>query len=264
MIKGAIHVHSTYSDGEFTLAQLRDIYRSEHCAFVCMNDHAEYFDENRLQAYHRECEALSDETFRIVAGLEYRCERNMHITAYGRTGLTLLTDPQRVIRYIEDQGAVAVIAHPKDEFFPWIESFQTLPHGIETWNSKYDGRYAPRPATFALLQKLKQRSPAMLAFYAQDLHWKNQFRRLFVELEVESPEPRAMLAAIANGKFHGRKDELQLPSDGVLPAELLAQFGEAHARSHRMWNLVKSGKNVLDRLGIRVPEFVKAPLRKIF
>jgi hypothetical protein len=264
MIKGAIHVHSTYSDGEFTLAQLREIYRAEDCAFVCMNDHAEYFDEDRLQAYQRECEALSDETFRLFAGLEYRCERNMHITAYGHAGLTAMTDPEAVIRFIQEQEAVAVIAHPKDEFFSWIESFQTLPHGIETWNSKYDGRYAPRPGTFALLQKLKRRNPAMLAFYAQDLHWKKQFRRLFVELEVESAEPRAVLAAIAGGKFRGRKGELRLPSDGVLPEELLAQFGEANARSHRMWDLVKGGKNVLDRLGIRVPESVKGPLRKIF
>jgi hypothetical protein len=264
MIKGAIHVHSTYSDGEFTLAQLRDIYRTENCTFVCMNDHAEYFEEQRLQAYRRECEALSDQTFRIVPGLEYRCERNMHITAYGHTGLTAKTDPEEVIRYIAEQGAVAVIAHPKDEFFSWIESFQTLPNGIETWNSKYDGRYAPRPGTFALLQRLKQRSPAMLAFYAQDLHWKKQFRGLFIELEVESAEPREMLAAIARGKFRGRKGELQLPSDGVLPEELLAQFGNANARSHRIWDLFQSGKNVLDRLGIRVPESVKAPLRKIF
>jgi hypothetical protein len=264
MIRGAIHVHSTYSDGEFTLAELRDLYLAEGCSFVCMNDHAEYFDETRLQTYHGECESLSDDKFRIFAGLEYRCQRNMHITAYGRTGLTAISHPEGVIGFIQQQGAVAVIAHPKDEFFSWIESFQTLPQGIETWNSKYDGRYAPRPGTFALLQELKQRNPAMLAFYGQDLHWKKQFRGLFVELETESAEPQAVLAAIAGGKFHGRKAELQLPSNGILPEQLLAQFAQANSRSHRMWHLVKGGKHLLDRLGIRVPESVKAPLRKIF
>jgi hypothetical protein len=35
-----------------------------------------------------------------------------------------------------------------------------LHRGIETWNSKYDGRYAPRSGTFALLQRLRQRAPA--------------------------------------------------------------------------------------------------------
>jgi predicted metal-dependent phosphoesterase TrpH len=264
MIKGAIHVHSTYSDGEFTLAELREVYLAAGCSFACMNDHAECFDESSLQAYRRECEALSDEKFRLIAGLEYRCLRDMHITAYGFTGLTNLTDPEAIIRYIGEQGGTAVIAHPKNEFFPWIESFQTLPDGIEAWNSKYDGRYAPRPGTFALLQKLKQRNPAMLAFYGQDLHWKNQFHGLFLEMELESAEPQAVWACIAGGKFHGRKGELRLPSDGVLPEQMLAQFGDANARSHRFRNLLSTARKALGRLGIRVPESVKAPLRKIF
>jgi|SRR5579863_2869717 len=264
MIQGAIHVHSTYSDGEFTLAELRDIYRSLGCSFVCMNDHAEYFDDRTLQAYRQECDRLSDEKLRLIAGLEYRCERDLHITAYGTTGLTTLTDPQAVIHHIAEQGALAVIAHPKDDFFPWIESYQTLPHGIEAWNSKYDGQYAPRPATFAFLQRLRQRNPSLLAFYGQDLHWKNQFRGLFLEIDASSAEPHLVLAGLKAGQFRGRKGDLQLPSDGDLPQELLAGFGQKHARYQRLWGLLKTGKKALTRLGLRVPESVKSPLRKIF
>jgi len=264
MIQGAIHVHSTYSDGELTLAELREIYVSSGCSFICMNDHAEYFDENRLQAYRHECSMLSDEELQIIAGLEYRCEREMHITAYGVTGLTTLTDPQQVIRFIAGHDALAVIAHPKDEFFPWIESFETLPHGIETWNTKYDGRYAPRPGTFGLLQSLRGRNPAMMAFYGQDLHWKNQFRGLFVDVDASSSDPETVLACLRTGKFRGRKGTLELPSDGALSQELLAEFAGTHARSERMWRFVKSGKNVLARLGIHIPESAKSLLRKIF
>ena len=99
------------------------------------------------------------------------------------------SDPEEVIRHIAAQRAVSVIAHPKNDFFPWIESFDTLPLGIETWNTKYDGRYAPRPGTFALLQRLKQRAPEMHAFYGQDLHWKKQYRGLRVVLDCDSLEP---------------------------------------------------------------------------
>jgi hypothetical protein len=264
MIKGAMHVHSTYSDGEFTLAELREIYLAEGCAFVCMSDHAEYFDPDAIARYLHECEALSDEKLCIIAGLEYRCERNMHILGYGATGITSATEPQIVIRHIESQRAISVIAHPKDEFFSWIEGFETLPHGIEAWNSKYDGRYAPRPGTFALLQKLKARQPEMCAFYGQDLHWKGQFRRLFVELESTSAERQAILTAIYAGKYSGRKDQWQLPSSGIVPEPLLAQFGRMQAGSSRLWRFVKSGKTALDRLGIPVPQFLKAKLRKVF
>lgn len=264
MIKGAMHIHSTYSDGEFTLSELRDLFLAEGCAFICMTDHAECFDQDALQRYLRECDALSDEKLRIVAGLEYRCERDMHILGYGATALSTATEPQEIIHHIMSQGAISVIAHPKNEFFSWIESFPVLPNGIETWNTKYDGRYAPRPATFALLQKLKQRKPEMCAFYGQDLHWKKQFRRLFVELDSSSTEPQTILAAIDAGQYNGRKKQWQLPASGIVPEELLAQFGRMQLGSSRRWRFMKNGKSLLDRFGIPVPEFLKATLRRVF
>ncbi len=264
MRKGVLHVHSRYSDGEFTLQELRKIFLAEKCSFVCMTDHAEYFDESSLQHYMAECESLSDANFGFVPGIEYCCERDMHILGYHSTRLTHSTDPQEVIRHIDAQQAISVIAHPKDEFFEWIESFSALPQGIETWNTKYDGRYAPRPGTFALLQKLKQRAPEMYAFYGLDLHWKRQFRSLFVELDSDSVETGAIVAALKAGKYCARKDDLLLASSGVLPAQMLDQFGRVHARSHGMRRLLKNGKKILDQVGIRVPESLKSQLRRIF
>ena len=104
----------------------------------------------------------------------------------------------------------------------------------------------------------------MHGFYGQDLHWKTQFRRLFVEVDTGSPNPEAILAALAAGKYSGRKDDLQLPSSGGLPEKLQIEFGRVHERSYRMWRFLKGGKSTLDRVGIRVPEFVKASLRRIF
>lgn len=283
-LKGAMHVHSTYSDGEFTLDELRSIYRAAGCSFVCMTDHAEYFESQSAQTYARELQARSDDAFCFVMGLEYTCQRGMHILGYGATAVASSKDPQAVIRHIESQGAIAVIAHPKDECFSWIESFQVLPKGIEAWNSKYDGRYAPRPGTFALLQRLRQRAPGMQAFYGQDLHWKKQFRGLYVMVDCEALNPTAILAAIAAGGYRGKYrgtysvkygaksgetfspegDEFELPSSGLLPESQLAAFARAQARSQRMRRLLKSGKQTFDRFGIRVPESLKAQLRRIF
>jgi len=263
MLKGAMHVHSTYSDGEFMLEELRRTYLAEGCSFVCMSDHAEYFDADSVRTYAQALRDHSNEEFCFVMGLEYECERRMHILGYGASVLAAGTDPQAVIRHIDSQGAIAVIAHPKDEFFPWIEQFEALPQGIETWNSKYDGRYAPRPGTFALLQKLRQRSPQMHAFYGQDLHWRKQFRGLVVNVECDR-NPNAILSALAAGNYHARKDALELPSSGVIPDALQAEFAHAHARSHRLWQFLKGGKRTLDRLGIRVPEALKSQLRRIF
>lgn len=264
MLKGALHVHSTYSDGEFTLAELREIYLADGCSFVCMTDHAEHLDSETLPAYVDECRARSDAELRFVPGLEYGCERRMHILGYGATKLADSTDPEEVIRYIDAQGAVSVIAHPKDEFFEWIEGFKTLPQGIETWNSKYDGRYAPRPGTFAMLNRVQHRQPGMHAFYGQDLHWKKQFRGLFIEADCATNDDASVIHALARGAFRGSKGELELPSTGIVSAELLAEFGKAHDRSYSMWRFLKNAKGALDRLGIPVPQSLKAHLRRIF
>lgn len=264
MLKGAIHIHSTYSDGEFTLPELREVFLAEGCAFVCMTDHAEYFDSEKLKKYNDDLQSHSDERLRFIPGLEFECERRMHILGYGASQLAHTLDPETVIRSIDSQGAISVIAHPKDEFFDWIENFQTLPQGIEIWNSKYDGRYAPRPGTFALLQKLRQRQPNLYAFYGQDLHWKKQFRGLFVQLDCPSSQPAEVLRALAGGAYHGQKADLLLPSSGILSPALLEKFAGRHARSYRMWQLLKHSKSTLDRLGITVPESIKAQLRRIF
>jgi PHP domain len=264
MLKGALHIHSTYSDGEFTLAELRQLFLAEGCSFVCMNDHAEYFDKAKVEAYSEECKSLSDENMRFVVGLEYRCEKQMHILGYGATLLAKSQDPQTVIHHIDAQGAISVIAHPRDEFFSWIEGFGILPQGIETWNSKYDGRYGPRPGTFALLRRLAERRPSMHAFYGQDLHWKKQFRGLFVELDCEAAQPDEILRALSKGNFKGQKGELKLPSSGILSQELLAKFAHAQDKSSRVRRLMKEGKRALDQTGVKVPDSIKAQLRRIF
>jgi hypothetical protein len=264
MFKGAIHCHSTYSDGECTLSELREMFLAQGLDFVCMTDHAEFFDADKLKAYADECESLSDDRFRFIAGLEYECEERMHILGYGITSLAQTVNPQAVIRHIEGAGGVSVIAHPMDKMFPWIETFDTLPFGIETWNSKYDGRYAPRSGTFHLLGRLQQRKPEMRAFYGTDLHWRNQFRGLFNAIQCETLTRDAVLSAMRRGDYSGVKGEFELPSSGKLSEDTLARFARINGRYHHWRNLLKKAKKMSGRLGKRLPAPIKSQLRKIF
>jgi predicted metal-dependent phosphoesterase TrpH len=264
MFKGLIHTHSTYSDGEFTLTELRETLLAAGCAFVCMSDHAEAFDAAKLKDYIAECESLSDERFQFIVGLEFECEQRMHVLGYGAPALVNSQDPQQVIRHIHHHQGVAVIAHPKDEFFPWIESFAELPDGIETWNSKYDSRYAPRTQTFELLQRLQQRQPQMRAFFGTDLHWRQQYRGLLNEVEAASHRRDDILAAFLHGAFRGVKEELSLSSDGKLTAAQMAAFAARHAKSDQMRRWVKRIKSVVKSSGVQVPAPLKAQLRRIF
>jgi PHP domain len=266
MLKVAIHCHSTYSDGEFTLAELREAFGSSGYQVVCMTDHAESFDSAKLQQYVSECESLSDEKFSFIAGLEFECERRMHILGYGVTSLVNSIEPHSVIKHIEDYGGVSVIAHPGDSMFDWIESFELLPTGIETWNSKYDGPYAPRPRTFDLLKRLQQRKPTMKAFYGQDLHWRKQQRNLFNLIDSESSQRTALLNALRMGHYSARHDEadFELASNGDLPDDLKLQYGEVNDRYMRKQRVFKRFKKMSGSLGKNLPTPVKARLRKLF
>jgi hypothetical protein len=264
MKKGVLHIHSTYSDGEFTLEELREIFVAARCRFACITDHADSFGALQLATYVRECEERSDEAFRFIPGLEYSCDNRMHVLGYGATALIGSTDPQAVIREIGALGGVAVIAHPRDEAFKWIESFATLPDGIEAWNSKYDGRYAPRPATFALLSRLQARRPGMTAFFGQDLHWRKQYRGLFVMVGCDVADRDGVLAALRSGDYRGEKEGLHLPSTGELTPDLLARFARVHDRSRRMRGWMKRAKQWAEGVGVPMPRKMKAQLRRIF
>lgn len=264
MLKAALHVHSTYSDGEFSLPELKRTYVEAGCRVVGITDHDDHFDAPKLADYVAECASLSDDHFLFLCGLEFRCEREMHMLGYGCTTLAETQVPQDIIRHIEEHRGLAVIAHPKDSMFPWIESFATLPLGIETWNSKYDGRYAPRPATFDLLKRLQSRRSGMRAFYGQDLHWKKQFRGLFTELQCEEVERAKILQALERGQYSGVKSKIRLPSTGDISTELRTTFAAKHAQSDRMRKFVKAGKKTIDKLGISPPAALKSHLRKIF
>jgi hypothetical protein len=246
------------------LSELRDVFMRAGYQVVCMTDHAESFDTEKLKAYTDECDRLSNDRFRFVSGLEFACEHRMHILGYGVTSLSESITPEFVIRHIEDRGGVSVIAHPGDSMFDWIETFKVLPTGIEVWNTKYDGPTAPRPRTFELLNRLQQRKPEMKAFYGQDLHWRNQHRDLFNLIDSESTMREGILGAFRTGNYTGRIAATELPSSGILSASQIADYNAANARYMRKRKFFESLKRWSGSLGKGLPAPIKARIRELF
>ncbi|MFN8574347.1 MAG: PHP domain-containing protein [Gemmatimonadaceae bacterium] len=261
-IKAALHVHSTFSDGELTIPELREVLLAEGFRVVCMADHADGFDDQRVAAYIESCEAASDDQICFVPGLEFGCEERMHIIGYGTTALVNSTDPETVISHINRAEGLSVIAHPQTVHLTRIEGFQTLPKGIEAWNSKYDGRYAPRPAVFDLIERLRKRRPDLLAFYGQDLHWRRQYRGLTNTIELDRVNPGEILAALQLGEFSGHKDGQTLPSNGVISAELRQHYLTLHARSHRILRVLRTIKRWSGPIGRALPAPLRSQLRR--
>ena len=263
-VMAALHVHSTYSDGELPLASVRDLFEAAGCRLICMADHADFFDETSLAAFLAECRQLSNQQIRVLPGLEFECHDRMHIVGYGVEKLVNSVDPAVVIDHIAKSGGVSVIAHPAPQHLAVIPSLTRLPDGIEVWNTKSDGGTAPRPAVFALTQELRKRKPDLLAFYGVDFHWKHQFRGLLNEVTLGSDDDRAAIEALRAGRFEGVCGALRLPSDGVLPDHVLADFAVRNERSGRLRKLVRRLKKWSGPLGRALPAPIKSQLRRFF
>jgi hypothetical protein len=263
-VKGALHAHTTFSDGELTLEELRNVYMRRGYQFVCLADHAEYFDERAIALYRAEARRLSDASFCFVAGLEYECPERMHILGLGTTELLRTRDPQTVIQSIESDGGISIIAHPRTQDFSRIEALAVPPAGIEVWNSKYDGRYAPRTQCFELLQRIREREPRVRAYYGQDLHFRHQYTGLHVDLDAAVFDAASIVAALREGRYLATSGEVTLTADGNLDRSLAKRFGQLNSRSRRMGALARKSKSVLDSVGIRIPAGLKGQLRRLF
>jgi hypothetical protein len=117
---------------------------------------------------------------------------------------------------------------------------------------------------FALLQELRKRKPDLLAFYGVDFHWKHQFRRLLNEITIANDGDDAVIEALRAGSFQGVHGSLRLPSDGMLSAELLADFEVRNARSGRLRKLLKRFRKWSGPLGRALPAPLKSQLRRFF
>ena len=263
-LRAAMHVHSTWSDGEMPLRDVRDRFVADGCQLVCMADHADTFDNDKLAAYVAECRALSDTRVRVLPGLEFSCAGRMHIVGYGITALVDSADPAVVIDHVRRTGGVSVIAHPAPEHLGQIPAFPVLSDGIEAWNTKYDGSAAPRPAVFELIGMLRKREPHLLAFYGLDYHWKQQFRGMLVDVTLEGPDEQAVLDALRRGRFTAIVGEWRLPSDGNIPPELLEEFGRRNERSSRVRRVLRRVKKLGAPVSRLLPAGVKSQLRRFF
>ena len=108
MKRGVFHVHSVFSDGEESLERLVEIFRLSGMSFAGVSDHAEVFDEGRMQEYVRLCESLSDNRFLVIPGLEFALHGgDIHILGYGITRRVRFKSMEQLVQGGGDSSATA-------------------------------------------------------------------------------------------------------------------------------------------------------------
>ncbi len=218
VLRGVLHVHSVFSDGEESLEKLVDVFKRLRMDFVAVSDHAEVFDEARMQHYVELCDSLSGDGFVVIPGLEFALHGGaLHILGYGVKRRIRTSDMEKLVDGIHEAGGIAVLAHPPSGSTNMIGPIKAKLDGIEVWNTRYDGVYAPRADSLQLLRRIRAINLKASAFGGIDLHNVNQAQRpVYVEVDCGELRRESIMNALAAGKFSVRGANTTIPSSGDL------------------------------------------------
>jgi predicted metal-dependent phosphoesterase TrpH len=218
MKRGVFHVHSVFSDGEESLERLVEIFRQSGMSFAAVSDHAEVFDEERMDQYVRLCESLSDPDFLVIPGLEFALHGgNIHILGYGIKRRVRFASMEQLVDGIQHQGGLAVLAHPPAGSTNMIGPIKAKLDGIEVWNGRYDGLHAPRATSFQLLRRVRQQNVKTAAYCGVDLHKLIQTRKLlYANVKVDVLSQTEIMNSLRLGCFTLHGGNIVIPSSGDL------------------------------------------------
>ncbi len=177
--KGIIHTHSDFSyDGNDSVEDIANFLKQRGYSFICLTEHDDDFDHNKMARYVSACKNASDENFQVVPGLEFRCNNRMHILGIGIEEYFLTKDPLDAIMNIKKQGGVAVIAHPRKYINNISKEILAAVDGIEIWNGPNDSRFIPHYKMLTYYKRIKKKYPHIKAFCGADIHSLKNFFEL--------------------------------------------------------------------------------------
>lgn len=200
--KGIIHVHSKFSyDGRHTLEEIALFARKLGYSFVGVTEHSDTFDEGRMSDFVKECRRFSDSALVLIPGIEFTCEKNLHLLGLGVEHFTAIKDPILVAQFIKAQGGLAIVAHPIRYNYKIPSGLEAEINGIEIWNAGYDGRFVPNDRSIALWQTLRKRNEVLLAYGGQDLHGITDHCHVKLTVSCDELTEGAILRALKEGNY---------------------------------------------------------------
>ncbi len=253
-IKGVIHVHSTYSDGEMTLAALSGVFRENGYHFVCLTEHAEDLDPDRMAALVDQCRDLSDESFCLIPGLEVDSTEGLHLLGVGLSQYVGEGSAGEIIAAIHGQGGLAILAHPKRGAEWFLARDQELPDGLELWNTKHDSRYAPRLHRFSTHRRLRAIKPDLCGYCSVDFHWAGQYRDASLVIRTDRVTQDVILGVLRSGQFLCKVGHTPLEPQGEPLGAQLLWFGLRECYARLLLLLIRGMKRAARALSLPLPK----------
>ena len=167
--RGFAHCHSKKSyDGQYTYPQLRDIFIKNNLNFVCITEHIEYLDQDKIDAIIIECRQNSDGKFLFIPGIEMD-EFVVYFIGIEHASIDF-TSSKTIFESLSLVAKLCVFSHPIKAKYKYPQWLIELCDGVEIWNTKHDGVHYPRRQSLNLLNKVKQIKPNAVPIAGMDFH----------------------------------------------------------------------------------------------
>lgn len=235
--KGNVHIHSRYSDGGGSIAEIVMHASRVGLDFIVVTDHSTLKGlTNGEEGYHDNVLAL--------IGMEVNEEYN-HYLALGIEHVVANNDntPQQVIDEVNCQKGIGIIAHPYENGSPCFQNGRTFPwtdwsvegfQGIEIWN--YLSQY--RDSFTSILKGVY-----LLLNPAAGL--KSPYRKALNKLDQLQLEGKIVFA-YGGSDAHGTKIRIRNWSITISPYELCFKLVNMHILcSEALTGEFKSDKNTI-------------------
>jgi hypothetical protein len=251
MLRGITHAHSTHSfDGRLGLSELQSFLTEAKIDFCLTSEHVESLDYEKIVAMLADYAALPASGCLMIPGIEID---DLHILIYGVTAIEPYDGIEELAAQMFHRGSLIVVSHPvkvkgtvPEVILPWL-------CGVEIWNTRYDGRRAPRPWNLELWAELQRERGPLQPLVGVDFHKKSDLSDVRVEVDCEK-ERGAILATIASGRH-------RLSNGGKMldPARLVGapSFGTS------LFDFAVSANRKLKKLPIPMPHALKRIVKKI-
>ena len=256
-VKGLIHIHSKYSDGDLSLPEIKEKAQKLGAKFVLMADHMEYFkSQKELNEMVDECRKLSDNNFLIVPGFEVSPKRSYHIIVYnGRNFINHDPDFNDIIKQDFTEEQFLVLAHASHYSGKLPKELIDKLDGIEVWNAKYDSKYAPNIKSFRHLEETN-----LIAMAGLDAHSAAGLDKFWVEVELKELSIGEICGAFRNKRFKVRCGRKAI--DINKPLGLLQKLYFAFINF--IYVPVRTPLVFFAKLGLDYPPFLKKIFHKFF
>ena len=261
---GILHCHSNYSyDAKLSLRELKELFQKNGVQFVCMTEHADELTKDRAAAFVRECDELSDDSFRFIPGFEVPYGKGTHVLMIGmREFFGSYAPDSDALRVWTRRAPFVVLAHPVRNRFKVDDGLLAQLHGLEVWNQQYEGKRVPRVRSLKLFTRLKKKRETLVATGGIDFHRTEHMGAPLTHLHVETLTEEAILEKLKTGAFTVTGTSVLVYGTCPNTAELIAKH---RLESHLSVTVIVLGKFVnkmLAILGIALPRTFRQFVRK--